>query len=131
MGYNPHYSAGELGLELYSLDEPEMSYEFNTLDFWATKDGRVFSASDSGCSCPTPFEDYEGATQDEVLQKLEQVGSVRQALEIFDAWNKGYEGNAFMAPGDRNGLEGWVRKKLEPASKIPFGGVGDRDLLLW
>ena len=39
------------------LDEADMSYEFNMLCVWQHKDGRIFYEQDSGCSCPSPFED--------------------------------------------------------------------------
>ena len=32
--------------------------EAKTFVVWKHKDGRVFWAHDSGCSCPSPFEDY-------------------------------------------------------------------------
>lgn len=90
-----------------------MCYEFNTLCFWATKDGRVYSACDSGCSCPTPFEDYEGFTQEEVLQKLERVESVGHAEQIFDSWNKGYDGKNYLPNSDKREMSEWVRAKLK------------------
>lgn len=41
-----------------SLYDPEACYSFNDLIVWEHEDGRIFYASDSGCSCPSPFEDY-------------------------------------------------------------------------
>lgn len=54
--YNPEGS----GLEkLVELDEPDLSYEYNTLVVVRHLESRrLFFAQDSGCSCPTPFEDY-------------------------------------------------------------------------
>jgi len=85
---NPESNPEMLNLEMLKFEEPDLYYEFDMLCFWATKDGRVYSASDSGCSCPSPFENYVGNTQKEVLQKLERVGSAEQAKQIFNAWNK-------------------------------------------
>lgn len=48
------------------LDDPEASYSFDYLIVWKHEDGRVFYAEDSGCSCPSPFEDFtklEDATE--------------------------------------------------------------------
>ncbi len=64
---NPHYDYEKLELDMLCFDEPDMSYEFNMLCFWKTKTGEIYSASDSGCSCPTPFEDYFGETQKDVF----------------------------------------------------------------
>lgn len=42
-----------------SLDEGNISYEFNTLTvFKHTPTNTLFWAIDSGCSCPTPFESF-------------------------------------------------------------------------
>ena len=89
--YNPNYSPEKLGLTLLSIEDESLCYEFDMFNLWATQDGRVFMATDSGCSCPTPFEGYEGRTQDEVTSKLERVGSVDQAVSSFKSWNKGYD----------------------------------------
>lgn len=57
---NVYYNPEEFGLVLVNcLDEPNLSYEYNTLivlQHTATK--RLFFAQDSGCSCPTPFENF-------------------------------------------------------------------------
>lgn len=53
-----YYSPEDHGLEVFGeLDEPNMSYEFHMLVVWQSKDGRLWYAEDSGCSCPSPFED--------------------------------------------------------------------------
>jgi hypothetical protein len=106
---NPYYYPEKLELEMLSFDEPDLSYEYNTLCFWATKDGQIYSASDSGCSCPTPFEDgHDCQTRDEVLQTLERVGSVTQAESIFDSRNKGY-----LLASEKQKLAEWVNARLK------------------
>lgn len=85
---NPHYYPEKLGLKQLTFDEPNMSYEYNTLAFWATPDGQIYTAHDSGCSCPTPFEDLESDTLEAFKKKAERVGSLRQAEEAFNSWNK-------------------------------------------
>lgn len=53
--YNPEKS----GLRIVDeLNEDGLSYEYNMLVVWQHNDGRLFYASDSGCSCPSPFESY-------------------------------------------------------------------------
>jgi hypothetical protein len=110
---NPYYHPEDLELELLSFDEPSMCYEYNTLCFWATKNGLIYSASDSGCSCPTPFEYYEGETQKDVVQKLERIGSLDQALQIFDSWNKRYDNRPYLSIESRKELENWIVKRIK------------------
>lgn len=102
---NPYYDK-EFDLEMLSFDQPELCYEFNILCFWATKDGRVYSASDSGCSCPVPFENYCAATVDEVLQMLERVGSVEQAERIGESWGH-------LSGSEKQQLSDWVKARLK------------------
>ena len=60
MSENPYYSPEKLDLEIFGeLDEPNLDYEYNTLVVWKDKEGQLFYAQDSGCSCPTPFEGFE------------------------------------------------------------------------
>ena len=57
---NVYYNPESFGLEkLCELNEHGLSYEYNMLViFKDTNSNRLFYAHDSGCSCPTPFEDY-------------------------------------------------------------------------
>lgn len=84
---NPYDDTKELGFEMISFDEG-LSYEFNILVFLSNGKGQIFTAQDSGCSCPTPFDGYDGDNQTDVEQKLERIGSVEQAKQIFNTWNK-------------------------------------------
>lgn len=56
---NIYYFPEHFGLEkLVELDE-DLSYEYNTfIVVRHLESRRLFFAQDSGCSCPTPFEDY-------------------------------------------------------------------------
>jgi len=64
---NPYSKPQNVGLEIVGeLDEGE-PYSFNMVVVWKNKKGKLFYAADSGCSCPSPFEDYEG---EETLTKL-------------------------------------------------------------
>lgn len=103
---NPYYSPESLGLEMISFDQPGLSYEYNTLCFWATNDGRVFYAQDEGCSCPTPFDEYSGETQKDVIQKLGQVGSADQAVRTAKSWGH-------CEQDDYVSLRTWVNNKLK------------------
>lgn len=57
---NIYYDPEKFGLKVIDVielcDEP---YEFDTLVVWEhLETGELYWMRDSGCSCPTPFEDY-------------------------------------------------------------------------
>jgi hypothetical protein len=55
-----YYSPESRGLITFDALQEDLSYEFNII--WIARhvdSGELFWAHDSGCSCPTPFEDYE------------------------------------------------------------------------
>lgn len=111
---NPYYNPEKLGLDLISFDQPNMCYEYNTLCFWSTPDGKVYTAQDSGCSCPTPFEDHhDKPTLDEVLNTMERVGSLEQAENIFDTWNRDYDGSLYLGHSSRRELVCWITENLK------------------
>ena len=57
---NVYYAPETWGLELVGeIEYSSASYEFDTRVIWKDKNNQFFTARDSGCSCPTPFEDYE------------------------------------------------------------------------
>ena len=56
---NPYYSPESAGLVLLGTVEKEPEYDFDIVCLWQHEEsGKVYFAADSGCSCPTPFEDY-------------------------------------------------------------------------
>jgi len=80
MGYyddDAYYQPEKFGLKIIGgLNEPDLCYEFNELVVWQHEDGRVFFAQDSGCSCPSPFEDYTS------LEDLTPVTT--ESWEVFE-----------------------------------------------
>jgi hypothetical protein len=57
---NVYYSPEEWGLSVVGeLEDPNADYSFNTLCVWVHENGTVYWAQSSGCSCPSPFEEYE------------------------------------------------------------------------
>jgi hypothetical protein len=94
---NVYYDPKECGLEqVATLDEDGLSYEYNTL--LVVRDvatGRVFYAQDSGCSCPTPFEDYHFRGSDDT--NLDEVTAGN-----FEGFQRSVEG--FPAPQDERGI---------------------------
>ena len=55
-----YYQPEEFGLKkVAEYEQPDMSYEFAMAVVWEHEEsGRLYWATDSGCSCPSPFEDY-------------------------------------------------------------------------
>lgn len=52
------YDPEKFGCRVVAEYDTADSYEFDTVKVWQhIETGRVFAAQDSGCSCPTPFED--------------------------------------------------------------------------
>ncbi len=92
MKYNPYYSPEKLGLESISFNQPDLSYEYNIFVIFKTPDRRFFFAVDSGCSCPTPFEDYESETMDETVQQMTQIADVEDAKGQLRTWGKDWFG---------------------------------------
>lgn len=50
------------GLELLGAAEAEQNYNFEIVALWRDKaaGGKFYMGTDSGCSCPAPFEDFSG-----------------------------------------------------------------------
>ena len=58
---NIYYSPEKFGLEVVGdFDWRDCDYEFDMLVVWKEKRGRYWVGEDSGCSCPSPFEDFKG-----------------------------------------------------------------------
>lgn len=83
------------GLE--RLDELELSnedYQFYLVGLWKGEEG-FFLGTDSGCSCPTPWEDYERSdltgplTAEQAREEVESL--IRDAREAAEesTWREG------------------------------------------
>lgn len=83
---NVYYNPSQFGLTLLEcLDEPGLSYEYHTLIVLQhNKTGRVFYAEDSGCSCPTPFEQFNfSATEDGTINTNLYEITLGHSFEAF------------------------------------------------
>jgi hypothetical protein len=60
--FNPYYNPETCGLTILGvLEDPGASYSFDTVVVWIDNEtNTLLAARDSGCSCPSPFEDYRG-----------------------------------------------------------------------
>jgi hypothetical protein len=81
------------GLEIFgTVEDEEMCCEFDMFVIWQDKTGQLYYASDSGCSCPSPFEDYNDVSD-------LSYGTVAQVHEALDAWNTGGYSHHRNRPG--------------------------------
>jgi hypothetical protein len=65
---NIYYNPEDHGLEIVAEIDFADSYDFDKIVVWKSKDeNKFFWAQDSGCSCPSPFEDYHSVDALEVL----------------------------------------------------------------
>lgn len=102
--YNPYYQPEKLGLEILTEFEAGGSYEFDTLLFFKAPNGQIYSVADSGCSCPIPFEDYEGSTWEEAVSDMIEISSYSAALAEFEKWNNRWR-RTRVNPSDGNVLK--------------------------
>lgn len=64
---------------LGEIDRSRGSYVYDTIVFWQHKETKkIYSAQDSGCSCPIPFEDFN------FLKDLTLVETLKQAKDLLD-----------------------------------------------
>ena len=56
---NPYYDPQKLGLKIVGEIDCGGGYEFDKFVVWEKADGSKWYATDSGCSCPSPFENTE------------------------------------------------------------------------
>lgn len=84
---NVYYTPEKYGLELVvEVELAEPCYSFDTLAVWKNKDGQFYLGTDSGCSCPSPFESYNG------IEDLTGPLTVAEAREEAKSlWEGSYE----------------------------------------
>src|SRR5690242_3012458 len=60
------------------IDYSSGSYEFDLRVVWKDNQGNFWTARDSGCSCPSPFEDFNGLPD---LDKLDLASLFNELRE--------------------------------------------------
>lgn len=81
---NIYYFPEKFGLEILGEVEFLGAYEFDTFVVWREKaTGRLGYGEDSGCSCPSPFEDFEPeeiafAERGEIVEALQAAANKRR-----------------------------------------------------
>ena len=98
---NPYYYPEKSGLTIVGyLQDPQASYSFTDVVIWQYE-GKLYGASDSGCSCPTPFEDFHS------------LSDLTPILTIDDARRLISEAHAEYNPDERMDLLRKVRDILK------------------
>lgn len=90
MSANPYYEPEALGLtKVAELDLEEPCYSFNILAVWHDEHG-FYLGTDSGCSCPVPFELYNG--RDSMTGPLTAGQAIEESkqLALVSTWNSDY-----------------------------------------
>lgn len=81
---NVYYDPEKFGLTIIdSWDFSDGSYQFDYRVIWKNTKGELLTARDSGCSCPSPFEDT-------ALTDLVSVSLTDLKQEAIDAAKESY-----------------------------------------
>lgn len=108
---NPYYSPEKSGLSIFWQKDTAGSYEFNMFVVWEREeDNTLWYSHDSGCSCPTPFEDVHELTEltpdtwfnfQKVMEEGYQPVSEQDIIElksiVKDHWRKNGKENSTLS----------------------------------
>lgn len=110
---NVYYHPEQFGLEQFGLIDGEPgSYEFDYLVVWRElSTGRLWWAADSGCSCPSPFEEYTFPSRGEY--RLKRVNTARGFAIQVARWMREYSYRRNEANAAATALVTKVREYLE------------------
>ena len=106
-------------------DEPDMSYEFNSYLVLKDKEsGLFYGAGSSGCSCPTPFEEYQTLSSLTPLRDLDHLeeelkGQYSKVLAVPDDPDPDYDYDSYA--NQRGPMKDAINKCLDEARQ---GGLG-------
>ena len=117
--YQPeHFGLTPIG----EIDDPEACYSFDKLVVWQHDDGRLFWASDSGCSCPSPFEDYTSLDDLNDLTAETWNDFAEDVKEHALPWDKSKDD---LAAADKTELLAKVSRLLRHNAKKPPPRAGE------
>ena len=88
MSYNNPFEDETLGYrQVAEVELSEPDYSFDTLVV-LEKDGGLYLATDSGCSCPTPFESH---TEQDLTGPLTVDQAIEEATSLWLSGNEYYD----------------------------------------
>lgn len=97
---NIYYHPEDHKLEIVGMIEDEPNYSFDMFVVWKDKEGNLYYGEDSGCSCPSPFEDIHDVEQ---LEKID-----KNHFDVFEnavmKFNKEYNEHALPTADERHRL---------------------------
>lgn len=75
-----YYHPADYGLEILWTAEDDEPYAFDIIAAWGSRlSGAVYLGRDSGCSCPSPFQDF---TEPDCVNRLTRVDPERGRDEV-------------------------------------------------
>src|SRR2546422_760467 len=101
-----YYDPERYGLTVLGMVEEDLSYEFDMFVVWADREGNLFYATDQGCSCPSPFEDYHSVAD---LTPISGPDGFRSFQEALDSWNSS---DTWIEDGTKTNV-GMLRRQVE------------------
>lgn len=123
---NPYYNPAAIGCEIVASVDIADSWEFDiALVIRELSTGKLYFASDSGCSCPTPFEDHtfpgerwtEITSQREIIARLNEFSSDDSYRNL-----PGADRQDFVAKVSKALAEQGTRIKVIGTLPVPAGG---------
>lgn len=87
------------------VDRSDQSYCFDTLRV-VRDGGKLYYATSSGCSCPSPFEEIQAMADLTPIKDFDEFGN------FFNGWNSG---QTHLSPTEAQDFLRKVRLALEPA----------------
>lgn len=109
---NVYYYPDKWGLAPLGELGARLGYDFDIFAVWKDDHGNVYYAHDSGCSCPTPFEDFNS---------LEDLGRVtdEEGWEEFQEAVDQFAGDEYrrIDPADKTQLLARVAEVLRSSRK--------------
>jgi hypothetical protein len=94
---NIYYDPEAYGLTpIAEIDYSSGSYEFDIRVVWKDRSGVLWTARDSGCSCPTPFEDHNLSTIDRVDTSALREEIHAQLSEDYGVYITPEEAHSFL-----------------------------------
>lgn len=105
---NPSYAPEECGLKtIAEIEYSDECYQFDTRIVWKhLESGRYYTARDSGCSCPTPFEGYRQLSD---LEDFDYDAIKREVNE-----ERGKEYTVYVSSEDAQTFLNKIRRLKQP-----------------
>lgn len=99
MSYDPYYNPEKFGLTtIGEVQWDDDCYGFDLTVVWKHEDGSFYWASDSGCSCPSPFEDYTSLESLESGTKWDALRAIQDRSDNYANGTYWTGNNDYAAP---------------------------------